>query len=125
MQLYRRKPYEHGCTLPCDPAHEQGCCSEAVVYTMHELFSFGSMQQLCTALPDDPAAIGQLDPDTALSRTTWAAALAGVGACCHAIDCIMHKKVCFFSHHCKPPIGLTYSSKLEPLRFPLGEGIIL
>ena len=51
------------------------------------------LQRLCSSLPDDPSAIGQLDPDTALSRGTWRAALAGVGSCCHAIDSIMAGKV--------------------------------
>ena len=54
---------------------------------------FNLLQRLCSSLPDDPSAIGQLDPDTALSRGTWRAALAGVGACCHAIDSIMAGKV--------------------------------
>ena len=56
------------------------------------------LQGICSAIPDDPAAIGQLDPDTALSRGTWSAALAAVGACCYAIDCVMTGKVPYDAH---------------------------
>lgn len=59
------------------------------------------MQGTCGALADDPSAIGHIDADTTLSRRTWQAALAGVGACCHAIDQVMAGKVrvpCWLLH---------------------------
>ena len=74
------------------------------------------LQRLCSSLPDDPSAIGQLDPDTALSRGTWRAAMAGVGACCHAIDSIMAGKVLkCFSHPC----CITATCSLPGLNGPL------
>ncbi|KAL6757381.1 histone deacetylase domain-containing protein [Haematococcus lacustris] len=41
---------------------------------------------------DSPAAIGLLDPDTAISHHTFAAALKAAGACCAAVDRIMTRK---------------------------------
>lgn len=49
----------------------------------------GGVQRVCASLPDDIGVIGKLDADTALSRGTWTAALAAVGACCRAIDAVM------------------------------------
>lgn len=62
-----------------------------------------SLQAVCHSIPDDAAAIGHLDSDTALSRWTFQAALAAAGACCHAVDCIMSGSVSLF----KPPLELS------------------
>jgi ankyrin repeat protein len=40
----------------------------------------------CEAVPDLPSEIRHLDGDTAISRGTWAAALAAAGAACTAVD---------------------------------------
>jgi len=67
------------------------------------------LQNICHALPDEPTAIGSLDPDTALSHRTWEAARAGAGACCRAVDCIMNGSVPPwnpFPPHLHPPRSL-------------------
>ena len=50
-------------------------------------------QAVCDSLPDDPEAIGHLDGDTAVSRGTFAAALAAAGATCAAVDEVMAGRV--------------------------------
>ncbi|KAJ9527573.1 hypothetical protein QJQ45_025848, partial [Haematococcus lacustris] len=50
------------------------------------------MAAACAKIPDSPAAIGLLDPDTAISHHTFAAALKAAGACCAAVDRIMTRK---------------------------------
>lgn len=50
-------------------------------------------QAVCDSLPDDPEAIGHLDGDTAVSRRTFAAALAAAGAACTAVDEVMSGRV--------------------------------
>jgi hypothetical protein len=50
-------------------------------------------QAVCDSLPDDPEAIGHLDGDTAVSRGTFAAALAAAGATCTAVDAVVTGKV--------------------------------
>ena len=62
---------------------------------------------------DEPSAIGNLDADTALSRGTFMAALAGAGACCHAIDSIMQGSV---SAPRLPP-GLTTLTMFLPVTY--------
>ena len=44
------------------------------------------IQAVCDALPDDPSEIGHLDGDTAVSRRTFAAALAAAGSVTHGVD---------------------------------------
>lgn len=44
-------------------------------------------------MADSPASVGSLDPDTAISRGTWRAALAAAGAVCAAVDDVMSGRV--------------------------------
>lgn len=102
------KRFAHDCTTRI------GLCSRSrCAHCCH-------VQRLCGALPDDPAAIGQLDPDTALSRRTWQAATAGVGACCRSIDRIMSGQV--------RPLQLCTAYSASPscrhkVPVPCGEGM--
>ncbi|KAI3431427.1 hypothetical protein D9Q98_004480 [Chlorella vulgaris] len=56
------------------------------VLRVHDWNYVRKIQAVCDALPDDPEAIGHLDGDTAVSRGTFAAALAAAGAVCTAVD---------------------------------------
>lgn len=68
------------------------------------------VQAACAVLPDEPGAVGHLDSDTALSHGSIGAALAGVGACCRAVDQIMKGSVS--PAHPPPP-----PSPFSPLAF--------
>lgn len=45
------------------------------------------------SIPDTPADVSHLDPDTAVSRGTWPAGLAAAGAVCRAVDAVMRGEV--------------------------------
>ena len=63
------------------------------VLRVHDWKYVRHIQNVCASLPDDPDAIGHLDGDTAVSRRTFAAALAAAGAVCTAVDEVMGGKV--------------------------------
>lgn len=65
------------------------------------------IQAKAAALPEaGPGSIGHLDGDTAISRGTFAAALAAAGSVCQAVDAVVTKQVrtpllavyCAFGH---------------------------
>jgi len=47
----------------------------------------------CSAVPDKPASVGRLDPDTTVSHHSGLAALKAAGAVCTAVDRILARKV--------------------------------
>ena len=53
---------------------------------VHDWPYLKTLQAACMSIPDDPAAVGRLDADTAISRRTFAAARAAVAAVCDAVD---------------------------------------
>ncbi|GFR42160.1 hypothetical protein Agub_g3012, partial [Astrephomene gubernaculifera] len=56
------------------------------VLKCHEWSYVRDIVKACEALPDSPASVGSLDPDTAISRGSMRAALAAAGAVCAAVD---------------------------------------
>lgn len=65
----------------------------ADILRVHEWAYVRQLQRLCAAIPDDPAAIGQLDGDTAVSHGTFRAALVAAGAVCDAVDQVVSGQV--------------------------------
>ena len=87
------------------------------ILRVHNWAYVRKIQTVCDSLPDDPSEIGQLDGDTAISRRTFAAALAAAGAVTHAVDEVMTAKArnvfCAVrppGHHAGPS-GVVTSSK--------------
>ena len=63
------------------------------VLRVHEWSYVRGLQAACAAIPDDPAAMGHLDADTAISHGTFSAALVAAGCVCRAIDQVMAGQV--------------------------------
>lgn len=72
----------------------------ADILRVHDWSYVRSLQHLCASLPDDPAVVGHLDGDTAISRGTFDAALVAVGGICNAVDQVVKGQV---SRLCKSP----------------------
>ncbi|KAK9809002.1 hypothetical protein WJX72_007747 [[Myrmecia] bisecta] len=77
--------------LPVDEASTPAPLAD--ILRVHEWNYVLGIQRRCAAIPDNPAAIGHLDGDTAISRGTFGAALAAAGAVCRAIDRVMAGEV--------------------------------
>lgn len=61
----------------------------ADVLRVHEYSYIERISQLCASIPDHPSAVSSLDPDTAVSRWSFEAALRAAGSVCEAVDKIM------------------------------------
>lgn len=70
-----------------------GCAPLADILRVHEWAYVRGLQRASAALPDDPAVVGRLDADTAISSGTYRAALVAAGAVCRAVDAVMAGKV--------------------------------
>ncbi len=56
------------------------------ILRVHNWAYVRKIQAVCQGIEDDPSEVGHLDPDTAISHRTFAAALAAAGAVTHAVD---------------------------------------
>ena len=56
------------------------------VLKCHEYTYVEGISQVCSAIPDHPSAIAHLDPDTAVSRWSFEAAMRAAGSVCEAVD---------------------------------------
>ena len=59
------------------------------ILRVHNWAYVRKIQKVCERISDDPSEVGQLDPDTTISRRTFHAALAAAGAVTHAVDEVM------------------------------------
>jgi acetoin utilization deacetylase AcuC-like enzyme/ankyrin repeat protein len=64
-------------------------CPMSDVLRVHDWPYVRRLERACAELPEDDDAIGRLDADTAVSRGTYAAALAAAGAVVHAVDAVL------------------------------------
>ena len=60
------------------------------VLRCHEFEYVEKISHLCSAIPDHPSAIAHLDPDTAVSRWSFEAALRAAGSVCEAVDKVVN-----------------------------------
>ena len=60
------------------------------VLKCHEYEYVEKISHLCSAIPDHPGAIAHLDPDTAVSRWSFEAALRAAGSVCEAVDKVVN-----------------------------------
>jgi len=70
----------------------EGECRRAAmtdVLKVHEYNYVEKISKICSQLPDHPQAIAHLDPDTAVSRWSFEAAMRAAGSVCEAVDRIM------------------------------------
>ena len=65
----------------------------ADILRVHDWSYVRSIQHLCASIPADPAVVGHLDGDTAISHGTFDAALVAVGGICNAVDQVVTGKV--------------------------------
>jgi acetoin utilization deacetylase AcuC-like enzyme len=72
-----------------DKPGEIAPCPMADVLRVHDWPYVRRLEAACAALPEDDDAIGRLDPDTAVSRGTFRAALMAAGAVVHAVDAVL------------------------------------
>jgi hypothetical protein len=63
------------------------------VLRVHDWPYVQKLMTRCTAIPDSPSTIGQLDGDTAVSHRTFNAALQAAGAVCDAVRSVMEGEV--------------------------------
>jgi len=56
------------------------------VLKCHEYNYVETISQMCSSIPDHPAAVAHLDADTTMSRWTFEAALRAAGSVCEAVD---------------------------------------
>jgi len=61
----------------------------ADVLRVHDWAYVRALQAACGRVPDDPAAVGHLDGDTAVSHRSFDAALIAAGAVCDAVDAVL------------------------------------
>jgi len=59
------------------------------VLKVHEYSYIEKISHICSALPDHPSSIAQIDPDTAVSHWSFEAAMRAAGAVCEAVDRVM------------------------------------
>ena len=59
------------------------------VLRVHEWSYVRRLQAACAGIPDDPAAVGHLDGDTAVCAASFDAALVAAGAVCDAVDAVL------------------------------------
>lgn len=60
------------------------------VLKCHEYEYVEKISHLCSAIPDHPATVAHLDPDTAVSRWSFEAALRAAGSVCEAVDKVVN-----------------------------------
>lgn len=65
----------------------------ADILRVHDWSYVRSIQHLCASVADDPAVVGRLDGDTAISHGTFHAALVAAGGICNAVDQVVTGKV--------------------------------
>lgn len=67
------------------------------VLRVHDWAYVRRVRSACLAMSDAPLATSMLDPDTALSRASFRAALKAAGAACHAVDAVVdgHVRSCY------------------------------
>lgn len=78
-------------------AEFQGCSWETEarraamidIIRVHDYTYIERISQLCASIPDHPSAIASLDPDTAVSRWSFEAAMRAAGSVCEAVDKVM------------------------------------
>eukprot|EP00594_Rhizosolenia_setigera_P016194 CAMPEP_0178956252 /NCGR_PEP_ID=MMETSP0789-20121207/10120_1 /TAXON_ID=3005 /ORGANISM="Rhizosolenia setigera, Strain CCMP 1694" /LENGTH=1159 /DNA_ID=CAMNT_0020638099 /DNA_START=71 /DNA_END=3550 /DNA_ORIENTATION=- len=61
----------------------------ADVLRVHDYSYIERVSQFCASIPDHPSTVASLDPDTAVSRWSFEAALRAAGAVCDAVDKVM------------------------------------
>ena len=73
--------------------HEAPPAEASDVLRVHEWTYVRHLKSYCEQLLDDPAVVGELDPDTGLGRESFDVALVAAGAACQAVDRVVAGKV--------------------------------